>query len=122
MRRISCCSGMPSERRNEAAEGAMYSPQTLRRGNAIFSMTATLRPARARSRAAVAPAGPPPITRTSNDAIAACDEEVAEGRRGALGERPAVDQRPGTGKLAIGEAGAHAEHRIVPRHVVRADE
>src|SRR5262245_24459780 len=110
---------MPSERRNSAAPGATYSPHTFRRGNAAFSASATLRPARARSKAAEAPAGPPPMTRTSNTAG---HEQVAEGRRRLLGQRPARRGRPQVGELATGEAGAHADHRIVAGHVVGADE
>src|SRR5687767_320691 len=113
---------MPRDCRKDTADGAMYSPQSLRRGKADFSATATERPARARRRAAVAPAGPPPMTRKSNDRIAARDEEVAEGRRPLLGQRPAPGDRPAGGELAATEPGAHADHGVVPRHVVAADE
>src|SRR5688572_13881301 len=99
----------------------MNSPHTLGRGNAAFSSTATERPARARSRAAVAPAGPPPITTASNDRIATRDEEVAERRRGLFNQGPSPIGRPQRAQLLAGEAGAHADHRVVARHVVAAD-
>ena len=47
-------------------EAAMNSPHTLRRGKRIFSCTTTEWPARARSSAAVAPAGPPPVDEDVN--------------------------------------------------------
>ena len=56
-------------------EAAMNSPHTLRRGKRAFSSTTTEWPARARSSAAVAPAGPPPVMRTSTFMRA---EEVSE--------------------------------------------
>src|SRR3954470_11371690 len=122
MRRISPSSSMPRPRSRRAPGAAMYSPQTLRRGKGAFSTTATERPARASSSAASAPAGPPPMTRTSNAGMAPCDEEVAEGWGELLGECPALRRRPDARKLAAAEARAHADHRVVARDVVAADD
>ena len=58
----------------------MNSPHTLRRGNTARSTSATDQPTCASSRAAVAPAGPLPITAASNR-IALCREEMGEGKR-----------------------------------------
>src|SRR5205809_2769365 len=115
------CAFKPRRSRSDTPAAAMNSPQTLRRGNALFSATTTSRPARASSRPAVAPAGPPPMMRTSGR-IAPCDEEMAERRRGALGELPAGSARPQARELAAAESGAHAHHRVVARDVVAADE
>src|SRR5688572_33251376 len=101
----------------------MNSPHTLGRGKAAFSSTATERPARARCSAAVAPAGPPPITATSNDSIAARDKEMGERPREALRQDPAArDDGPHSRELLPAEAGAYADHRVVARDVVAADQ
>src|SRR4051812_31439387 len=121
MRRISPSSSMPSVRKSRAPGAAMYSPHTLRRGKGVFSTTATERPARASSSAASAPAGPPPMTRTSNAGMAPGDEEVAEGRRQLFRQRPALARRPDARQLRAAEARAHADHRVMARDVVAAD-
>src|SRR5688572_22266632 len=108
----------PSPCKRLTAGAAMNSPQTLRLGTRAFSSTATGRPARARRSAAVAPAGPPPITRTSKRSIAARDEDMAERPGGVLLEPPALGARPELGQLASAKAGAHARLRIVARHGV----
>src|SRR5262249_20135690 len=55
----------PIRSRRGSVVAEIYSPQTFRRGNSLRSRTHTDQPARASSRAAVEPAGPPPITRAS---------------------------------------------------------
>ena len=56
-------------RRSRMALAATHSPQTLRRGNACCSTSATDQPARASSVAIALPAGPAPITAASNVAV-----------------------------------------------------
>ena len=63
---------------------AMHSPHTLRRGKACFSTTATDQPARARSAAAVAPAGPPPTMIASQAVCMAQPGAAAAALRSAL--------------------------------------
>src|SRR6188474_2055579 len=118
MRWISASRERPSERRKDAAGAATYSPHTLRRGKALFSSTATERPARASSSAAVAPAGPPPMISASS--IAPRHEQVAEGPGRPLEELP--PRRPGCGELAVAEPRAYADHRVVARDIVGADQ
>ena len=55
----------PAPRSSGHVVAEMYSPHTLRRGNSAFSTIATRSPPRASESAAVAPAGPPPITSAS---------------------------------------------------------
>src|SRR5690349_9662837 len=108
----------PRLRRIAMPDAAMNSPHTFRRGKVLFSATTTSRPARASRAAAVAPAGPAPMMRMSGRTLG--NEEMAEGWCAALIERPRC--RPERRELATGEARAHADHRIVARDVVRADE
>ena len=55
----------PSSSSSRSASVVRPSPQHLSRGNVALSTTTTCRPPRARSVAAVEPAGPPPTTSTS---------------------------------------------------------
>ena len=55
----------PSSFNNAMLAAEMNSPHTLRRGNRLFSTTATDQPARASNCAAVDPAGPAPTTSAS---------------------------------------------------------
>src|SRR2546423_5837405 len=99
-------------------EAATNSPQTLRRGKRAFSSTTTARPARARRAAAMAPAGPPPIT-SASQRIAPRHEDMAERPRRLLFELPSAAW-PEARKLIVGKSGAHADHRVVARDVVAA--
>ena len=84
------CTGGPARARKSPATpqasstgmvaAEMNSPHTLRRGNPARSISATDQPTCARSRAAVPPAGPLPITAASNR-IALGREEMGEGKR-----------------------------------------
>ena len=60
---------MPSASSSARLLAAMHSPQTLRRGNACRSISATDQPARASRIAAAAPAGPAPTMATSNRVV-----------------------------------------------------
>src|SRR5207248_1784610 len=97
---------------------AMNSPHTLRRGKRVFSSTMTLRPARARRAAAIAPAGPPPIT-SASQRIALRHEDMAE-RPCAFFFHPPSSAWPQTRKLISAKPGAHTHHRVVARDVVTA--
>src|SRR3954447_12911734 len=96
----------------------MNSPQTLRRGNSLFSTIAIDHPARARSSAAVEPAGPAPITMASYRmlralAAAAGHETMGEKPRRVLMKLPRPRFGPKRGKLAAVEAGLNAQDRVV---------
>src|SRR5690242_11222857 len=103
----------------------MNSPQTLRRGKALFSTRATFHPASDRSLAAVDPAGPAPITRTS---WMVCMGRGTS-RRKTMGEGKSrkFEQFPfQTGgkicrQLVIAKSGTHARQRIMACHGVAAD-
>lgn len=60
-------SATPSSCNKGRLLAAIHSPHTVRLGNACCSTSATDQPARASNSAAVAPAGPAPMTTASND-------------------------------------------------------
>src|SRR5689334_17219233 len=76
----------------EVAE--MNSPHTLALGNSLFSTSATRQPSAANSRAAVAPAGPEPITTASYSTGLLRDEEMGEGKMTTFGQNPAPASGP----------------------------
>src|SRR5439155_5026791 len=121
-------SAMPSWRNNARLVGERYSPQTLRRGKFAFSTTATSQPARASVSAAIAPAGPPPISSASYGSVMSVlpwchsrDETMAEQPDCLFAEEPAPVFRPQRGQLLSVESRAHTGDRVVPGDLVAAE-
>src|SRR3954471_7196777 len=101
---------------SEVAE--MNSPQTLRRGNSAFSTSATPQPACARRRAAAAPPGPAPMTRTS--CSMARRQEMGERKDAALVQRPAAAPGPKGRQVPPMKSRAHAGQGVVAGDVIGA--
>src|SRR5690606_5585303 len=98
------------------ARGVSPSPQVLSRGKALRSSTQTSWPALASQKPAAAPAGPPPMTRTSCRSVAMGPEPRAPaGRR----RRPGSAAEVGLGDA--GRLGQLAEARLGQGHLARGD-
>src|SRR4051794_37108853 len=88
-------SATASRSRIASAPGLTVSPHSLLRGNVARSTMQTRAPARAATRPAIAPAGPPPTTSTSgaaNDegAVLGAEPEAVAERRRDVGVTPLV--------------------------------
>src|SRR4051812_46143104 len=110
---------MPQASSKGMVAAEIYSPQTLRRGNCVFSIRATRQPASASRRAAVLPAGPAPTTAASN-CIFLRDEHMGEGKARALLAGPPCP-RPKRGQFPAVETRADADHCIMPGYRIGAD-
>src|SRR4051812_48489047 len=110
---------MPQASSKGMVAAEIYSPQTLRRGNCVFSIKATRQPASAKRRAAVLPAGPAPTT-TASKGIFLRDEHMGEGKARTLLAGP-PRRRPERGQFLAGETGADADHGIMPGYGIGAD-
>src|SRR3954466_2110374 len=110
---------MPQASSNGMVAAEIYSPQTLRRGDCVFSIKATRQPASASRRAAVLPAGPGPTT-AAPTGIFMRDEHMGEGKARTLLAAPA-GLRPECGQFPVLETGADADHRVVAGYGIGAN-
>ena len=121
----------PSRSKSGTLAGSSDSP-TWKRGKRSRSKQTTLSPARARTRATVEPAGPPPTTATSHrGAIGHFASELAASRRprrdgrraGPGGEHcgPAAGRAPGTTRSACAVGHGRGSGSAGPRRVDRSD-
>src|SRR5258706_12108390 len=91
------------------------SPQTLRRGNRLFSTSATLQPAWASSRAADEPAGPAPMMSASQRMS---QKHLAEGKNPALLADPGAILGPQHRQFQVAESSPNTRHRIMAGDVI----
>src|SRR5947208_2192953 len=104
----------PSRRRISVVAGLRYSEHALSRGNRARSTSSTDAPARASSKAVVAPAGPAPTTTTSQRLVTTSSRS---GRRNVRAEhgRGGSDERRGEVHAVVVEPSptSRQSHRLV---------